>query len=162
MIRASFIRTLVVILCLIGITTLGIAQSETQSDTYAEEYELYEKAAAAEGAEQKALILEFVQKYESSQLDPNISYLYVNQLKSLEQAQRWQELAEAAEAYLRHRPADSNVAALGTEAYQKLGQPEKLVAFGSRLYQSSPSAATAYLVAKAYQSMGDMLPTTRK
>lgn len=68
---------------------------------------------------------------------------------------QWQNLATAAESYLEHRPGDKNSAAAATEAYQKLGQPQKLVQFGTRLYNQSPSASTAYLVAKAYQSMND-------
>ena len=45
--------------------------------------------------------------------------------------------------------------ALATEAYQKLNQPSKMVELGTRLYRQAPSAGTAYLVAKAYQALGD-------
>ena len=45
--------------------------------------------------------------------------------------------------------------AAATEAYQKLNSPQKLVEFGTRLYAQSPNGATAYFVAKAYESMND-------
>jgi tetratricopeptide (TPR) repeat protein len=127
-----------------------------ESATYAEEYELYQKAQAETNvSQQKDLALEFVRTYEKSQLDSHIAYIYSQYLNTFREKGQWQQLANAAEEFLRYRPADQTVAGAATEAYQKLGQPQKLIDFGTRLYNQSPNAATAYLVANAYQSMND-------
>jgi tetratricopeptide (TPR) repeat protein len=127
-----------------------------EGSTYQEEYELYQQAQnETDPAKKRAICLEFVQKFKESQLDEHVSYLYAQQYSVLRGQSQWQQLASAAEEYLRYRPGDKNSAAAATEAYQKLGQPQKLVQFGTRLYNQSPSASTAYLVAKAYQSMND-------
>jgi tetratricopeptide (TPR) repeat protein len=141
-------------LAAIPLLTVGIAAQET--DTYAEEYDLYQKAQQETDVSKRvATILEFVQKYQSSQLDPNVAYLYSQYLDTFRQNGQWQQMATASEKYLRHRPTDKTITAAATEAYQKLGQPQKLVQFGTAAYNKAPSAGTAYLVAKAYQSMGD-------
>jgi len=130
-----------------------VAQAE---DTYAEEYDLYEKAQGEANLTQRAaLLIEFVQKYKQSQLDPNVAYLYSQYLDGMRQKGQWAEVAADSEKFLRHRPADKAAVAAATEAYQQLGQPGKLVEFGTKVYNQNPSAASAYLVAKAYKSMGD-------
>lgn len=146
-------KKLIGFLCLVLTAQLAIAQ---QSDTYAEEYAFYQKAEQEKDpAKQKALVLEFIQKYKSSQLDPNISYLYFQHNEAYRQQGAWQQMANAAEKYLQHRPSDQNAASAATEAYQKLGQPGKLIEFGTRLYNQNPTAAAAYLVANAYKSIND-------
>ena len=143
------------LLVLVSCTFLSLEAQ--QSPTYAEEYALYQRAQAETNQQkQKELALEFVRTYKQSELDPHISYLYQQYLKTLKDGGRWQELAKAAEEFLQYRPADASAAALAVEAYQKLGQPQKLVEFGTRLYNQNPNAPTAYLVAKACQSVGDM------
>ena len=127
-----------------------------QSDTYEQEYALYQKAQQeTDPSKQRALCLEFVKTYEQSQLDEHVSYLYAQHYRGYQSQGQWQQLATVAESYLQHRPSDKNSAAAATEAYQRLGQPQKLVQFGTRLYNQAPGASTAYLVAKAYQSMND-------
>jgi len=141
-------------LAMVIVLPAGIAAQT--GDTYAEEYDLYEKANQETNVAQRAaLIIEFVQKYKESQLDPNISYLYSQYLEGMRQRGQWAPLATASEKYLRYRPADKAAAAAATEAYQQLGQPGKLVEFGTKVYNQAPNAASAYLVAKAYKSMGD-------
>jgi tetratricopeptide (TPR) repeat protein len=126
------------------------------SPTYAAEYELFKKAEGETNAAQReALITEFIKTYPESVLDPNVSYLYAQAYKPLREAGQWQPLAQKAEAFLRYRSGDAAAIQAATEAYQKLGNPQKLVDFGSKLYQASPNGNTAYFVAKAYQSMGD-------
>ena len=56
---------------------------------------------------------------------------------------------------MRHRPDDTASIQAATQAYQQLGNPRKLVDFGSKLYADSPNANTAYFVAKAYQALND-------
>jgi tetratricopeptide (TPR) repeat protein len=130
-----------------------VAQAE---DTYAEEYDLYEKAQGEANLTQRAaLLIEFVQKYKQSQLDPNVAYLYSQYLDGMRQNGQWSRVAAASEKYLTYRPADKAAVAAATEAYQQLGQPGKLVEFGTKVYNQNPNAASAYLVAKAYKSMGD-------
>lgn len=126
------------------------------SDTYNEEYDLYEKAEAEKNSsKQKALLLEFVKTYKKSALDPNIAYLYAQFYPGLRQQGQWQQLATTAEDFLRYRPDDTSSIQAATQAYQKLGNPRKLVDFGSKLYADSPNATTAYFVAKAYQALND-------
>lgn len=150
----SRVRALsVLLICLVSTMLFVPAQ---QSATYAQEYEMYQKAQQeTNAANQKALVLDFVKKFKESQLDEHMAYLYIQHLSPLREAGKWQQVANEAEALLQYRPSNQNAAALATEAYQKLGQPDKLVQFGSKLYSQSPSASTAYLVAKAYQSMND-------
>jgi len=126
------------------------------SPTYAEEYDLFTQAnEETNAAKREALTLDFVKKFKASVLDPNISYLYAQSYASLRQGGKWQQLGTKAEQFLRHRPNDSAAMQAATEAYQQLGDTQKLVTFGSKLYQDSPNANTAYFVAKAYQSLND-------
>lgn len=149
--RLIKVTSLVVLLLL----TFGQALAQ-ESDTYAEEYEMFTKIQAeTSAANQKAMALEFVKKFDSSQLDPNVSYIYAQALQPYRTAGQWSNLASEASAFLAYRPTDKNMVALATEAYQKLNQPSKMVELGTRLYGQSPSAGTAYLVAKAYQALGD-------
>jgi len=136
--------------------TLSQANGAQQSATYEEEYALYQKANGETNAVQKkALIMEFVKKYSKSELDPHVSNLYAQFYAEPRRAGEWQKLASLGEEFLRHRPSDVYAMAAATEAYQKLNSPQKLVEFGTRLYAQSPNGATAYFVAKAYESMKD-------
>ena len=148
---------LIKVASLVVLLTLTLGQMMAQeSDTYAEEYELFTKIQAETNiANQKQMVLEFVEKFDESQLDPNVSYIYAQALQPYRSSGQWTNLANEASAFLNHRPTDKNMVALATEAYQKLNQPSKMVDLGTRLYRQSPSAGTAYLVAKAYQSLGD-------
>jgi len=138
--------------------TLARASDAQQSATYEEEYALYQKAnGEASSVQKKALIMEFVKKYSKSDLDTHVSGLYAQFYNEPRRAGEWQKLAGLAEEYLRHRPSDVYAMAAATEAYQKLNSPQKLVEFGTRLYAQSPNGATAYFVAKAYQSMNDRM-----
>lgn len=122
-----------------------------------EEYAYYEKASQEQDlAKKQAIILEFFQKYPKSKaLENNMVYEYNKIYQSYNQAGNWQALATAAERYLGHRPSDSESIKYATLAYQKLGNSQKLIDFGSKLYRQSPNANTAYFVAKAYQSNKD-------
>ncbi len=126
------------------------------SDTYNQEYDHYEKAEAEkDSSKKKAILLDFVKTYKKSALDPNIAYLYAQFYPGLRQRGQWQQLATTAENFLRHRPDDTASIQAATQAYQQLGNPRKLVDFGSKMYADSPNAATAYFVAKAYQALND-------
>jgi tetratricopeptide (TPR) repeat protein len=96
-----------------------------------------------------------VKTYKKSALDPNIAYLYAQFYPGLRQKGQWQQLATTAENFLRYRPDDTSSIQAATQAYQQLGNPRKLVDFGSKLYADSPNATTAYFVAKAYQALND-------
>ncbi len=126
------------------------------SDTYNQEYDHYEKEEAEKDSiKQKAILLDFVKTYKTSALDPNIAYLYAQFYPGLRQRGQWQQLATTAESFLRYRPDDPTSIQAATQAYQQLGNPRKLVDFGSKMYADSPNAATAYFVAKAYQALND-------
>ncbi|RPI24540.1 MAG: hypothetical protein EHM61_16810 [Acidobacteria bacterium] len=138
--------------------SLAQANATQSSPTYEQEYALYEKAnAATDSGQKKALLLEFVKTYKKSDLDSHISSLYAQFYTGPRQRGEWQTLANLAEEFIRYRPADVYAMAAATEAYQKLNSPQKLVEFGTRLYSQSPNGATAYFVAKAYESMKDRL-----
>ena len=151
--RGAFSIVLVLVVsfsCVSGV--LGTQDSET----YAEEYELYQKIEAeTDSAKRQDLIFEFLQTFDASVLDPNVSYLYAQYYAGPRQRGQWQQLANLAQNYLRQRPDDGIAIAAATEAYQNLADTRKLGDFGSKLYNDSPNANTAYFVAKAYQSLND-------
>ena len=151
--RVVPLKVLIVVVSLTSVATLlGLQESET----YAEEYELYQKAEAeTDITKQRALLIQFLETYEESVLDPNVSYLYRRSYAPVRERRQWQQLANLAESYLRLRPDDSAATQAATEAYQNLGNSRKLVEFGAKLYADSPNANTAYFVAKAYQSLND-------
>lgn len=154
MFRRSLAGTMVAIFLAFLISATLPAQE--QSETYEQEYALYEQAQAEKNvAKRRQIILQFVQEFKESALDAHMSYLFVDSLKGLKQQGEWAGMAAEAEKFLKHRPGDQNTAAVATEAYQQLGQPNKLIQFGTRLYQQSPSGGTAYLVANAYKSIND-------
>lgn len=133
-----------------------LTRCQAQDSPAPEEYELFEKAnQEKDSAAKQKLILEFVQKYKKSSLDPNIAFEYAKFYNDYRAKGAWQQEADAAEKFLTHRPSDQVSILAASEAYQKLGNPQKLVTFGAKLYNASPSAATAYMVAKAYQSLKD-------
>ena len=103
----------------------------------------------------EALLVKFIQNYPQSDLDPNVSYLYSQIYQSLQKAGQWKNIAAKAEKFLRHRPDDATSIQAATQAYQQLGNVQKLVSFGSKLYSESPNSTTASLVATAYESLGD-------
>lgn len=145
----------VLVLCLFPsfLNTPALLQ---QSATYAEEYALYQQAQAESNpTQQKQLCLQFVQKFPKSELDAHVAYLYAQHLGKLRDKGDWATLAKDSEEFLKSRPGDKVAASMATEAYQRLGQPEKVVQLGTRLYNQSPSGATAYNLAKAYQAMND-------
>jgi len=91
------------------------------SNTYNQEYDLYEKAEAEKDSSKKqALLLEFVKTYKKSALDPNIAYLYAQFYPGLRQRGQWQQLATTAENFLRHRPDDTTSIQTATQAYPSL------------------------------------------
>ena len=127
-----------------------------ESTTYAEEYELYQKAEVeTDKAKQRVLLIQFVTTYKESALDLNISYLYGLSYAQIRKQRQWEQLASVAENFLRHRPNDSASIRAATEAYQHLGNSHKLIEFGSKLYNDSPSSDIAYLITRAYQSLND-------
>lgn len=141
------------VLLAVPLPNVAIAQ---QSATYAQEYALYQEAqGTTDAAKRRQIVLDFVGQFKESELDPHVAYIYAQHLEQLKSRSDWQRMSADAEAFLKHRPSDKTIAALATEAYQQLGQPDKLAKFGSQLYSQAPSASTAYLVAKAYLSMND-------
>ena len=148
-------RVIAIVFSLMLLPVSGVIRAQ-QSDTYAEEYALYQQASqATDSAKQNQLILKFVSTYPKSELDPNVSYLYATYLTGLRDKGEWSKLVTEAKKFLEYRPGDSRVGALAVEAFSKLGQTQNLIKFGTNLYAKSPNAATAYLVAKAYQSIND-------
>lgn len=146
-------KVLVLGTCMAGVSGVFGFQ---ESDTYGEEFDLYTKAEQeTDQAKRRTILLEFVQTYQKSEVDPNVAYLYAQSYEGYRRGGQWQSMANAAERYLRHRPDDVSSIQAATEAYQKLGNPQKLVAFGAKLYEQSASANTAYFVAKAYLSFND-------
>lgn len=142
------------IICIIGLYADILCFA--QDGPTPEEYEAYEKASQEKDATAKQkLILDFIQKYKKSTLDPNIAYEYAKIYTDYRARGAWQAMADAAERYLTHRPSDQASILAASESYQKLGNPQKLVAFGTKLYSQAPNANTAYFVAKAYQSLKD-------
>ena len=145
-----------VLIAIVSLSCVATVVASQESETYAEEYELYQKAEAeADIAKKQALLIQFVETYSESVLDPNISYMYALSYAPSRERRQWQRLANLAENFLRHRPDDSAAVQAATEAYQNLGNSRKLVDFGAKLYADSPNANTAYFVAKAYQSLND-------
>lgn len=146
-------KALVLVICLAGVSGVFGFQG---TDTYNDELDLYTKAEQeTDQAKRRTILLEFIQKYQESEVDPNVAYLYAQSYEGYRRSGQWQSLANAAERYLRYRPNDVSSIQAATEAYQKLGNPQKLVAFGAQLYEQSASANTAYFVAKAYLSFND-------
>jgi tetratricopeptide (TPR) repeat protein len=150
-----FSRLATIVSFVLALSLPGVIRAQ-QSPTYADEYALYQQASqATDVAKRNQLVLKFVSTYSKSELDPNISYLYATYLTGLRDQGKWDQVVSEAEKFLQYRPGDSRVAALAVEAYSKLGQTQKLIKFGTSLYSKAPSGATAYLVAKAYQSIND-------
>ncbi len=121
-----------------------------------EEYDLFQKASQEKDlAVKQKLLLDAIAKGPKTTLDPNISYEYAKIYADYRAKGSWQPMADAAEKFLKSRPGDQPSITAASEAYQKLGNPQKLVAFGTQLYNAAPNTSTAYFVAKAYQTLKD-------
>jgi tetratricopeptide (TPR) repeat protein len=148
------IAVLILVFCMACLS--NVVRCKAQATSSPEEYALFEKASQEkDNAAKQALLLEFVQKYPKSTLDPNIAYEYAKLYIAYREKGSWQQIATAAEKFLQYRNTDQSSIVAATEAYQKLGVPQKLADFGAKLYAQTPNANTAYFVAKAYQSLKD-------
>lgn len=146
-----YLTVLALFLCL-GLVSKNVKCQE------ADETSLYEKAFnETDPGKKQAAVLEFVQKVKKGapETEQGVSSMYAQILDGMRKQGNWSAMASAAERFLTYRPADVPATSAATEAYQKLGNTQKLVDFGTRLYNQAPNANTAYFVAKAYQSLKD-------
>ena len=138
--RAIASATLVLFICISGVSGLWGMQ---ESETYAQEYELYQKAEAeTDAAKRRALLLEFVKTYKESALDPNVAYLYAQYYKPHQDRKQWQQLANLARGFLAHRPSDPTSARVATHAYQSLGDSANFQRFAQSTLRNDPNNLT--------------------
>ncbi len=129
---------------------------EPQEDYTDEEYEAWEKATNEPDLDKRqAALVAFLEKWPKSKLKPHIVSPYQKLLYEYQQKQNYLKLASAAEAWLKYEPDDFTSIAFIAEAAHKLGQDQKFIDYGQRVYAKKPSADLCLLLAQSYKKVGD-------
>jgi len=122
-----------------------------------EEYAAYEAATKEPDlAKRQQLLIKFMKDNPKSALKEHIVASYVALRNDLFEKKQWALLVVTAEGYLAtFDPNDSVSVALIAESYRNLGNHEKFVEWGQKVFASKPTADYAYRLAKSYEALKD-------
>ncbi len=129
---------------------------EPQEPYTEEEYDAWEKATNEPDLDKRqAALIAFLEKWPQSKLKEHIVPAYQKLLYEYQQKQNYAKLASAAEAWLKYEPDDLTSIVFIAESTQKLGQDQKFIEYGQKVYAKKPSADLALLLAQSYKKVGD-------
>src|SRR5438552_6840121 len=129
---------------------------EPQEEYTEEEYDACEKATNEPNLDKRqAALVAFLEKWPKSKLKPHIVPAYQKLLYEYQQKQNYVKLTSAAEAWLKYEPDDFTSIAFIAEAAQKLGQDQKFIEYGQRVYAKKPTGGIALMLAQSYRKLGD-------
>jgi tetratricopeptide (TPR) repeat protein len=131
-------------------------KDEPQEDYTEEEYNAFEAATQEPDLTKRAaMIVAFMEKYPKSKLQPNVTASYDALLYEIHKAGDYQKLETLAEQWLRHKPGDLKCQAYVFDAAVKLGQHQKVVDYGEKIYVQKPSAELASMIYNSYEKLGN-------
>ena len=121
-----------------------------------EEYNAYEAARTqADLGKRGTAIFGFLDEYPESELRPHLVTAYLTLLYEYKQAQQYDKLGPAAEAWLARVPGDPTAIAYIAESAKQLGQHDRFVQYGEQIYTKKPSADLAYMLAESHKETGN-------
>lgn len=129
-------------------------QDEQETPYTEEEYAAY-KAATTDPdlAKRQTLMIQFMTDNPESKLNPYIVTAYQQLLREYFSKNQYGPLAAAAEQYLAYDPNDLVSIAMASEGYRNLGNHEKYVVFGQKVFANTPSGGDAYRLTKSFEAL---------
>jgi len=129
---------------------------EEEQEYTEEEYDAYDKAVNEPDLAKRAdALVDFMEKYPKSKLQPHIVAAYQNLSYELQNAQQWDKLLSLCERWLKYAPDDLRTIAYNAEAAAKLDNTAKYVEYAQKIYAVKPSGLLASEIAQAYKKSGD-------
>jgi tetratricopeptide (TPR) repeat protein len=131
-------------------------QAETDQDYTEEEYNAMEAARNEQDpVKQCNLVMQFLEKYPKSTLKAYVVNLYETALYNVAKAGDYKNLGPLAEQWLKLNPNDLKCQAYIFDAAAALGQHQKVVEYGEKIYAQAPSAKIALPIYQAYEKLGN-------
>jgi hypothetical protein len=132
------------------------AQTEQQEEYTEEEYDAYEKATKEADLDKRAdMLIAFMEKYPKSKLMSYIDQSYQELMYKYNQGQKWDKLLPLAERWLKTHPDDLQAIDYAAAAAQNLGQHQKFIDYGLKVFAAKPTKEYIYFIAQSYKKMGD-------
>jgi tetratricopeptide (TPR) repeat protein len=133
------------------------AQPQEPAEEYTdEEYDAYEKATKEPDLDKRGtMLIEFMDKYPQSKLQPYIVNSYQTLIHELYQAQKWDQLEPTAERWLKYRPGELQTFAYIAESSQRLGHDQKYIDYALKIFAQKPDPQMAAALTQSYKKIGD-------
>jgi tetratricopeptide (TPR) repeat protein len=129
---------------------------QTDQDYTEEEYNAMEAVRNEQDpAKKAALVMAFLEKYPKSTLKVYVINAYETMLFELSKAGDHQKLMQFSEQWLKLNPNDVKCQAYIFDAAVALGQHQKTVDFGEKVFAVQPSAKLALPIYQAYEKLGN-------
>lgn len=136
-------------------------KEDPQEDYTEEEFNAFEQATAEPDLTKRAtLLVAFMDKYPKSKLQPNISASYEGLLSEIYKAGDYKKLEPLAEQWLKFNPNDLKTQAYVFDSAVKLGEHQKVVDWGEKIYAQKPSAELASNIYDSYGKLGNKAKKT--
>jgi tetratricopeptide (TPR) repeat protein len=132
------------------------AAQEPEPEYTEEEYDAYEKADKEPDLDKKAqLLTAFMEKYPKSKLMSYIDRSYQTLMYDYNKNQNWAKLQPLAETWLKSHPDDLQAVDYIAASAYNLGQWDKFVTYGLKVYAAKPNKEYAYFLAQSYKKLGN-------
>jgi tetratricopeptide (TPR) repeat protein len=136
-------------------------KEDPPEDYTEEEYNAFEQATAEPDLAKRAtLLVAFMDKYPKSKLQPNITASYEGLLYKVWEAGDFKKLEPLAEQWLKFNPNDLKTQAYIFDSAVKLGEHQKVVDWGEKIYVQKPSAELASNIYDSYTKLGNKAKKT--
>lgn len=131
-------------------------KEDPQEEYTEEEYNAFEAATQEQDLSKRAtMMVAFMEKYPKSKLQPNVTASYESLLYETHKAGDFQKLMTMAEQWLKVNPNSLKTQAYVFDAAAKLGQHQKVVEYGEKIYAQQPSADLASMIYNSYDKLGN-------
>jgi tetratricopeptide (TPR) repeat protein len=131
-------------------------QDQTDQELTEEEYNAWEAAQNEKDPnKQAALVMAFMEKWPKSKLKSNVVNIYETLMFNLAKAGDYKTLAPLAEQWLKVNPNELKTQAYVFDAAVALGNSQKVIEWGEKLYAISPGVKLAEQVYQAYEKLGN-------
>lgn len=133
-----------------------VIQQEPQEEYTEEEYDAMINATKEPDLDKRVTMLSaFKEKYPKSKLMSYIDQAYQSLIYEYKKAQKWDKLQPLAEQWLKTHPDDLQTIDDLALAAQKLGQDQKFIEYGEKIYSVKPTGAYAYFISQSYKKLGN-------
>ncbi len=133
------------------------AQPAQEEQEYTEEeFDAYEKATKEKEPDpEKRLVLinAFMEKYPKSKLMPHIVREYQVLMFDFNQSKNWPRLLEMSEKWLKDHKDDAQYLDYAAAAAQNMGNHQKFIEYGEKVYALKPTNEYAFYIAQSYKKL---------